>query len=207
MAKSNLRLVSPATEKPTVATPRRPTNAEVRTREHLTPAEVEAVAKTAKGNRYGLRDATMIRMAYRHGLRVSELVDLRWTQVNLNEARLHVRRLKGSKESTHPIQGDELRALRELRRENPHGEFIFVSERGGPFSADGFQRMIERAAEKAGLETLKIHPHMLRHACGHKLANEGKDSRAIQDYLGHANAQSTVRYTQLSPERFKDFRW
>jgi type 1 fimbriae regulatory protein FimB/type 1 fimbriae regulatory protein FimE len=158
-------------------------------------------------NRNGDRDSLMIRMAYRHGLRVSELVDLRWSQVNFDEARLHVRRLKGSKSSTHPIQGDELRALRKLRRDNPHGEFIFVSERGAPFSADGVQKMVARLAEKAGLGSLRPHPHMFRHACGYALANKGTDSRAIQDYLGHANAQSTVRYTQLSPERFKDFRW
>jgi type 1 fimbriae regulatory protein FimB/type 1 fimbriae regulatory protein FimE len=118
------------------------------------------------------------------GLRVSELVDLRWSQVNFDEASLHVRRRKGSKNSTHPIQGDELRALRKLQRENPHGEFIFVSERGAPFSADGFQKIVARLAEKAGLSSLKPHPHMFRHACGHKLASDGEDTRSIQDYLG-----------------------
>jgi integrase len=165
------------------------------------------MVKAAKGNRNGARDSLMIMMAYGHGLRVSELVNLRWSQVSFNEARLHVRRLKGSKDSTHPIQGDELRALRELRRSNPEGEYVFVSERGTPFSVDGFQRMIERLAESAGLTALKPHPHMFRHACGHKLANEGRDTRAIQDYLGHTNIQNVVRYTALSPERFKDFRW
>jgi site-specific recombinase XerD len=104
--------------------------------------------------------------------------------VNFNKARLHVRRLKGSKESAHPIQGDE---LREMRPENPRGEFVFVSERGGPFSADGFQRMVERAATRPVFDGLKIHPHVQRRACSHKLANDDKDSRAIQDYLGHAN--------------------
>jgi site-specific recombinase XerD len=116
-----------------------------------------------------------------------------------------VRRLKGSNDSTHTVQGDELRALRKLQRENPHA--AFVSECGAPFSADGFQKMIERLAAKAGLTALKPHPRMFRHACGHKLANEGRDTRAIQDYLGHTNIQNVVRYTALSPNRFKDFRW
>jgi type 1 fimbriae regulatory protein FimB/type 1 fimbriae regulatory protein FimE len=145
IGKPNLRIVPPPTEKPTV-TPRRLEKAKYRARDYLTPAEVGALIKAAKSNRNGARDSLMVMTAYRHGLRVSELIDLRWTQVSFKEARLHVRRLKGSKDSTHPIQGDELRALRELRRGNPEGEFIFVSECGTPFSADGVQRLIERLA-------------------------------------------------------------
>jgi integrase len=206
MGKPNLRLVTPMSEKPTV-TPRRLKKAEYRTREYLTPAEVKVMIAAAKSNRNGIRDGLMIMMAYRHGLRGSELVDLRWTQVHFKEARLDVKRLKGSKDGTHPIQGDELRALRELRRANPDGEYIFVSERGDPFSADGFQRMIERLDVSDEIKALKPHPHMFRHACGDKLASEGKDTRAIQDYMGHANIQNTVIYTQLSPERFKGFKW
>jgi hypothetical protein len=96
---------------------------------------------------------------------------------------LHVRRVKNGTPSTHPIQGDELRALRRLQRDSPSSPFVFVSERGSPFSTGGFARMIERAAAAADLE-LKAHPHMLRHACGYALANKGHDTRAIQGWLG-----------------------
>jgi type 1 fimbriae regulatory protein FimB/type 1 fimbriae regulatory protein FimE len=147
----------------------------------------------------------MIRTAYRHGLRASELVDLRWEQVNFKTATLHVRRVKQGTPSTHPVLGDELRALRRLQREQePKSPFVFTSERGAPFTTAGFARMIERAAAILGLG-LKVHPHILRHACGFALANASHDTRAIQAYLGHRNIQHTVRYTELSPTRFKDF--
>lgn len=202
-AKSHLKLVTPAIENRTV--PLRRPNAELRTREHLTETEVERLIETAKGNRWGLRDATMILVAYRHGLRSSELVDLRWDQVDFATATLHVRRAKKGTPSTHPIVGDELRALRRLQREQePKSPFVFTSERGAPFTPAGFARMIERAGIEAQLG-FKAHPHMLRHGCGFALANKGHDTRALQAYLGHKNIQHTVRYTELSPTRFKDF--
>src|SRR3954471_23442961 len=204
MANSHLKLVTPTTEKRTVTPTRRP-NAEIRTREYLTDAEVDKLTEAAKGNRYGHRDATMVLVAYRHGLRVSELVDLRWDQIDFTAATLAVRRAKRGTPSTHPIVGDELRALRRLQREQePKSAFVFTSERGAPFSPAGFARMIERAGAEAGLE-FKAHPHMLRHACGFALANKGHDTRALQGYLGHRNIQHTVRYTELSADRFKDF--
>jgi integrase len=131
--------------------------------------------EAARGNRWGHRDATMILLTYRHGLRAAEVRDLRRDQVDFNGAVLHVRRVKNGTPSTHPIQGDELRALRRLRRESPSSPFVFVSERGSPFTTAGFARMIERAAAAGGLE-LKAHPHMLRHACGYALANKGHDT-------------------------------
>jgi integrase len=147
----------------------------------------------------------MILVAYRHGFRVSELVDLRWDQVDFTHARLHVRRVKKGTPSTHPIIGDEMRALRQLRREQePRSTFVFTSERGSPFSTAGFARLVERAGVEAKLG-IKVHPHMLRHACGFALANKGHDTRALQAYLGHRNIQHTVRYTELAPTRFKDF--
>jgi type 1 fimbriae regulatory protein FimB/type 1 fimbriae regulatory protein FimE len=203
MAKSQLKLVTPSTVKRTV-TPKRRRNGDLRTREYLTEAEVERLMKAATGNRWGHRDATMILVAYRHGLRVSELVDLRWDQVDFRTATLHVRRVKQGTPSTHPIVGDELRALRRLQREQDKSPFVFTSERGAPFGTAGFARMVERAGVEAKIG-FKIHAHMLRHACGYALANRGHDTRALQAYLGHKNIQHTVRYTELSSNRFKNF--
>ncbi|MET3306013.1 integrase [Bradyrhizobium diazoefficiens] len=200
----HLRLVEPTTVNRTV-TPRRRPNAELRTREYLTDTEVARLMEAAKGNRYGHRDATMILVAYRHGFRAIELVDLRWDQVDFNTANLAVRRAKKGSPSTHPIQGDELRALRRLQREQePKSPFVFTSERGSPFTTAGFARMVERAGVTAQLG-FKAHPHMLRHACGFALANKGHDTRALQAFLGHKNIQHTVRYTELAPDRFREF--
>ena len=204
MAKAHLKLVTPAIVNRTVR-PQRPPNADLRTREYLTAAEIERLISAAKGNRWGHRDATMVLVAYRHGLRASELVDLRWDEVDFRTGNLHVRRVKQGTPSTHPILGDELRALRRLQRDQePKLPFVFSSERGAPFTTAGFARMIERAGADAKLG-FKAHPHMLRHACGYALANKGHDTRALQAYLGHRNIQHTVRYTELSPTRFKDF--
>jgi type 1 fimbriae regulatory protein FimB/type 1 fimbriae regulatory protein FimE len=192
-----LRLFTPEPEKRTVARGRpagRPPNRELRTREHLTPAEVEGLIEAARDNRQGHRDATMILIAFRHGLRASELVD---------EAVLHVRRVKNGTPATHPLTGRELRALRKLQRESGENPFVFVSERGAPFSVSGFRRMIERAGQLAGLE-IKAHPHMLRYATGYALANQGTDTRTLQAYLGHRNISNTVRYTELAAGRFKN---
>ena len=143
----------------------------------------------------------MVLLAYRHGLRVAELGDLRWEQIDLENALLHVRRVKQGSPATQPLTGRELRALRRLQRKSK-SPYVFVSERGAPFSKRGFQAMLERAGEAAGFE-MKIHPHMLRHACGFKLANDGVDTRTIQAYLGHKSIEHTVRYTELAPARFK----
>ena len=204
--KTYLKLVTPSTVLRTVAVkaPGRRPNAELRTREHLTGTEVDSLIEAAKDNRYGHRDATMILLAYRHGLRSSELCDLRWDQIDFTGAVIHIRRVKRGTPATHPLTGAELRALRRLQRESVASPFIFVSERGTPFTTAGFARMLQRAAEKAELQ-IKVHPHMLRHACGFKLANDGTDTRSLQAYLGHKNIQHTVRYTELSPTRFKDF--
>ena len=186
MAKAHLKLVTPATVKRTVG-PRRLPNADLRTREYLTEAEVERLMGATKANRWGHRDASMVLAAYRHGLRASELVDLRWDQVDFATATLHVRRVKQGTPATHPILGDEMRGLRRLQREQvPKSSFVFTSERGAPFSTAGFARMVERAGREAKL-AFKAHPHMLRHACGYALANKGHDTRALQAYLGHRN--------------------
>ncbi len=185
--------------------PRRQSNLDRRTREYLTPAEVEKLLQASgKVGRHGARDRTLILLAYRHGLRVSELVTMRWEQIDLKAGLAHVSRLKNGLASTHPIRGPELRALRELRRDYPESPYLFVTERGGPMTPATARKLIARAGELAKLP-FPIHPHMLRHACGFKLAGEGQDTRAIQQYLGHKNITHTVRYTELSPDRFKGF--
>jgi type 1 fimbriae regulatory protein FimB/type 1 fimbriae regulatory protein FimE len=201
MAKSHLKLVAPAQVNRTVAPLRRP-NAALRPREHLTEREVEKLIEAANHNRWGKRDATMIRVAFRHGLRASELCGLQWSDIEFETGTLHLRRAKGGTTATHPLLGDELRALRALKR-GAKSPFVFVSERGAPFSTAGFAKLVERAGVEAKLP-FAIHPHMLRHACGFALANRGTDTRTLQAYLGHRSIQSTVRYTELAPGRFKN---
>src|SRR5437762_479612 len=134
-AKSNLALVVPTNLNRTV--PSRAVNAAYRKREHLTPTEIEKLIEAAKHNRHGHRDSTLILVAYRHGLRAGELCELEWSQINWQEATLHVRRVKNGKPATHPIRGDEMRALRKLQREQePKSAFVFASERGGPITPD-----------------------------------------------------------------------
>jgi len=185
--------------------PKRSKNKDVRKREYLTEQEVEMLMDSAKKTgRHGHRDATLILLAYRHGLRVSELVSLRWEQIDLKQGLLHVNRLKNGTASTHPVRGPEIRALRRLQREYPDTPCVFVTERKGPLTTSTVRKLVARAGQKAKI-TFPIHPHMLRHACGFKLANDGQDTRAIQHYLGHKNIQHTVRYTELSSERFNTF--
>jgi len=176
-----------------------------RPREYLTVKEVGLLLDSARDRgRYGHRDATMILIAYRHGLRAGELCSLRWDQVDFDRGLLHVRRLKNGTPSVHPLGGSEIRALRRYLREEPQSRYVFNTERRAPMSAAGFRKMIARIGESAEFP-FPVHPHMLRHACGYKLANDGQDTRAVQHYLGHKNIQHTVRYTELSPERFKSF--
>ena len=207
MTKSHLALVAPATVNGTVARrpPRRRPNAEVRAREYLTDGEVARLIAAAGKNRYGHRDATLVLIAYRHGLRAAELVTLRWEAIDFAHGRLHVNRAKNGSPAAHPLSGRELRALRRLRREQePASPFVFTSERGAPFTTAGFRKTIARLGAAAKFE-FPVHPHMLRHACGFHLANQGTDTRSLQAYLGHKNIQHTVRYTELSPTRFKNF--
>ncbi len=184
--------------------PRRIPNQARRSREYLTQKEVIALIETArKLGRHGHRDATLILLAYRHALRVAELVALRWDQIDLAQGLLHVTRAKNGTPSTHPLRGPEIRALRRLQRDYA-GPYVFVTERKGPLTTSAVRKIIARAGEFAGLG-FPVHPHMLRHACGFKLANDGHDTRAIQHYLGHKNIQHTVRYTELAPDRFNGF--
>ena len=181
---------------------RRLPNAAYRPREYLTEAEVERLIEAArKRGRNGPRDAAAILLAYRHGFRAAELCALQWTQIDHRHGRLHVNRAKGGIESVHPLRGPELRALRPLQGASA---YVFVTEAGTPVTPAWFLRMVQRAGQAAGLP-FPVHPHMLRHSTGYKLANDGHDTRSLAHYLGHRNLQSTARYTALAPGRFARF--
>jgi len=189
-----------------VPPPRQPNRAS-RTREHLTPDEVERLITAARqaDGRLAERDALLIMMAYRHGFRAIELTELRWDQIDLKASLLHVARRKNGSPSTHPLHRPELRALRSWRRQQDEAApYVFTSLRGGPMTVRTLHYVVAEAGKAAGIE-FPVHPHMLRHATGFYLANAGQDTRAIQLYLGHKNIQHTVRYTELSSARFKDF--
>lgn len=167
--------------------PIKPKNKDRRAREHLTQEEVERLRKAArKHGRNGHRDDTLILLMFRHALRVGELNALRWEQIDLKKGLLHVYRLKNGIPSTHPLRGIELRALRELRKQDEFAPYVFITHRGTPLAPRTVHEIIARAGVNAGF-TFTIHPHMLRHSTGFYLANNGHDMRSIQTYLGHAN--------------------
>ena len=185
--------------------PTKPKNKDRRAREYLTGTEVESIMKTARQiGRHGSRDHTMILVAYRHGLRVSELVALKWQQIDLKDGLIHVSRLKNGIDSVHPLFGPELRGLKQVQRDYKETQYVFTTERKTPMTTSTFRKMLMRAGEKAGIG-FPIHPHMLRHSTGFKLANAKQDTRSIQHYLGHKNITHTSRYTEMSPTRFNDF--
>ena len=175
-------------------------------RKHLTAREVERLITATRGGRTELRDRCLILLMFRHGLRVSEACALKLHQVDLESRVLHVVRLKKGLSTTHPLRGDELRAIKawltERARLAPAGDTFFVSERRAPLNRRTAWVAIRRYGELAEL-SVEAHPHMLRHACGYALADQGADTRLIQDYLGHRNIQHTVRYTATNPARFE----
>ncbi len=178
-----------------------------RVREHLTEAEMDQLLAALKGNRHGHRDWLIGLIIYRHGLRVSEVCDLRWDDIDLPKRTIIVRRLKGSTDSVHYLERDEVNGLKLLHRQQQadgiKAAYVFINERGQPFGRMGIGRMIERAGEAAGLP-FPVHVHMLRHSTGYALAARGMDTRRLQHFLGHASITNTVRYTAMSPEPFKD---
>jgi site-specific recombinase XerD len=198
-----LKLVKAIEMRPVASTGRKP-NSEYRSREHLTEAEIGKLLAALKANRHGQRDWLIGLITFRHGLRVSELCDLRWDDLDLAKSTVLVRRLKGSDDSTHYLERDELGALKRLQREQAvKSPYVFVNERGEPFKRMGIARMIERAGKAAKLP-FQIHPHMLRHSTGYALAARGMDTRRLQHYLGHRAIANTVVYTAMSPEPFKN---
>jgi type 1 fimbriae regulatory protein FimB/type 1 fimbriae regulatory protein FimE len=197
---------APTTENGTVPS-RRARNADRRPREYLTAVEVNRLMAAARdrGGRHGHRDATLILLAYRHGLRAGELVAVRWDQLDFAQGLFHVRRLKNGRPSVHILRGSELRALRRLQREQtPPSPYVFTTERRTPMTTAGVRKLLARIGEAAEFP-FPVHPHMLRHACGFALAHDRHDARAIQEWLGHRNIQHTTRYTELTSHRFRNF--
>ena len=175
-------------------------------RKHLVLEEVKKLIAAVKGSRNAARDRCLLLMMFRHGLRVSEACGLRLAQVDIDSRVLHVERLKKGLSTTHPLRPDELRAIKawlvERKRLKPEGDAFFVSERRSPLSRKTVWAAICTYGKKAEL-SMPAHPHMLRHACGFALADQGADTRLIQDYLGHRNIQHTVMYTATNPARFE----
>ena len=204
--RTDLRVVELSEMRP-VESKGRKANEAYRVREHLTEAEMTKLLAALKRNRHGHRDWLIGLLIYRHGLRVSEACDLRWDDIDLTKRTIIVRRLKGSTDSSHYLERDELAGLKLLRHQQAakyiKSAYVFVNERGEPFRRMGIARMIERAGEAAELP-FPIHVHMLRHSTGYALAAKGMDTRRLQHYLGHASITNTVRYTAMSPEPFKD---
>ncbi len=182
-----------------------PKKLSTRERKYLRTSEVNAMIRAAKKvGRHGVRDGAIILLMFRHGLRTAELVALKWTQIDLVGGYIEVHRVKHGRDSIHPLRSPELRALRALQRKYTDTSYVFVSERKAPLSTRSIRHIIARAGELAGIP-FQVHPHRLRPACGYYLAASGHDTRAIQDYLGHKNIHHTVRYTQMSPQRFENF--
>ena len=178
---------------------------DTRPRKHLVPTEVAALLKAAhRSGRYRLRDEVAVMLAYRHGLRATELVGLQWSQVDLKGATIVIQRAKGGMNTEHPLRSIELRLLGKLRKESPDAAYVLMSERGTPWSTSNWRKVLQRLATVAKLP-ISVNPHALRHACGFKLAADGVDTRGLSHYLGHRSLQSTERYTAQSSARFKDF--
>jgi type 1 fimbriae regulatory protein FimB/type 1 fimbriae regulatory protein FimE len=177
-----------------------------RVREYLTPAEVEKLINAARrsGGRMANRDALLILEAARHGFRAAELIALRWDQFDFVAGTLHVQRVKAGSPSTHYLQGPELRALKAWRRQQGESSFVFTALGGKPMTTRTVHHVVAEAGRAAGIP-FPVHPHCLRHACGYRLANEGRATRDIQGYLGHKNMRHTIGYTELGAMRFKGF--
>jgi site-specific recombinase XerD len=168
----------------------------------LNASEIDRLLEGAKKRRHGARDHLLMLMMYRHGLRVSEAIALRRDEVNLQQARLWVRRLKHGLSVEHPIAGDELRAIkRYLATRTDRLPWMFLSEREQQLERTSVFYLVRAAAGSAGLKN--VHPHTLRHSCGYYLADQGTDLRTMQDYLGHRDPRHTVHYTRVAGRRFE----
>lgn len=177
-----------------------------RSKNFLTDSEIKKFLSASRKGRHSIRDYCLMLMTYRHGLRVSELIDIRFNDLDIDSTRIYVRRVKGSLSTHQPIEGDELRSIRAWLRERAnystsYSDYLFLSERG-PMTRQAINYLVTQIGKRAKLD-FEVTPHMLRHSTGYFLANKGYDTRLIQDYLGHKNITHTVRYTRTAAHRFK----
>lgn len=175
---------------------------------YLTESEINVLLQSVDKvfKRTSLRNYLIILMLYRHGLRVSELCNLTWHNIDLKSNRLSLNRLKGSISGYHPMQNDTIKLLKRYSK-TKHGSFdyVFCTSQGFPIDRHTVNSMLHRLCKYLGWEL--IYPHIFRHSCGYHLANQGLDTRLIQDYLGHSDINSTVIYTKTNPNRYKDIKW
>ena len=180
-------------------------NKELRDREYLTTSEIKMLIKAIRKHSLNpIRNEALIVTMFRHGLRVSEAVSLKWSQIDFEERVIHISRAKGSLDGTHPIPGEEMRLLRKLFKISGSHSHVFISQQGGPFTTSGISNILKRGVKYTNI-LFPIHPHMLRHSCGYYLANNNHSLRAIQMYLGHKSISNTVIYTQLATGAFDSF--
>lgn len=189
--------------------PTRKKNKEYRSREHLTLDEVNELIEVAEcGRKFRLRNSLIVLMLFRHGLRISELCDLKWDAILWKEKKIYINRSKNGLSGEHPLKDDEYEKLLDIRHSNniKSSNYIFTGERGEQLKEQSITRLIKRLGEKSMLG-FPVHPHQLRHACGYHLANQGATTRDIQAYLGHRNIKNTEKYTALNCSRFELFDW
>jgi len=175
-----------------------------RDRLYLRRDEIERLIEAAQSSgRQRQRNATLIYMMFRHGLRVSEAISLTWQQVDFHTARLFVRRKKNGKPSVQTLSDKEAHALRTLKQSSHQdAQLIFHSSTGKGIGRSAVYKIIQNAGEKAKLD-ISPNTHTMRHSCGYHLINVRKiDPRRIQDYLGHKDIRHTVRYTELDETKF-----
>lgn len=188
------------------APPRKRTNRKARPRDYLSQREIESLISACKTDRHALRDQALILIGFRHCLRSREICNLRWSDIDLKGARMHVRRAKGGSESAHPLSGRELRLLRDLKKRESGAEYVFITERGTPMSTRNLRWIVAEAGKQAGIP-FPVNAHSLRHSgCTH-LSAEGMDTRLLAEYAGFRNLQHVLRYAAVNPGRYRNHYW